>query len=164
VAFDYFHDSYFEDSDLAQIRTETALVLPGGREIGYWGAYGVTSDRFADGITIGLQPTDQFAFFYRRHFSGGGQGRISAGFTGEGDGLLGGNATIPIGTTWSIENHFTYLIPKQGSRAGGQQEESWSVVIRLVWYPRQPSQCVLQNPFHPLFYVADNSVFLVDRE
>jgi hypothetical protein len=163
VAVDYYHDRYFDEANLAQIRSESAFVLPGMREIGYWGAYNVTTDRISN-FTVGLQSTDMFAFFYRRRFSGGGQGRLWAGFTGNGDGLLGGNATVPLGTTWSLENHFTYLIPKQGTRSGGQEEEHWNVSIRLVWYPKQPSRCVLSNPFHPLFYVADNSVFLVDRD
>jgi len=163
VVVDYLHDNYLESADLAQIRSESALVLPGGREIGYWGAYGVTTDRF-DRLRIGLEPTDLFAFFYRRRFSGGGQGRVWAGFTGQGDGLLGANASVPIGSSWSLENHFTYLVPKQGSNSGGQQEEAWNVAIRLVWYPGQCSRTALQTPYHPLFYVADNSVFMVDRD
>jgi len=165
AAFDCFYDSYYDDTALLQIRSETALVLSDLREIGYWGAYGVSRDKIT---TIGefdslLDPTDLFAFFYRRHFTGGGQGRIWAGFSGNGDGVFGLEGTVPLGTSWALDNNFTYLIPKQGRGINGQREESWSVSIHLVWYPGRVSRDVFNDPHHPLFYVADNSWFLVDR-
>ena len=166
VAFDYFHDSYYDNADLMQIRSETAFVLSDRREIGYWGAYGISRDSVA---SIGqfngrlLDPTDLFAFFYRRHFSGGGQGRIWAGLSGDGDAVFGLDGTVPLGTSWALDNNFTYLIPKQGRGTDGQREESWSVSIHLVWYPGREARSVFNNPHHPLFYVADNSWFLVDR-
>lgn len=164
VALDLLHDSYYETANLKQIRAEVALVRAGCREIGFWGAFGAADDAFIlnQQTTIALEPTDLFAFFYRRHFSGGGQGRFWAGTTGNGDGLLGADCTIPLGTSWALENNFSYLIPKEEARAGGQQEESWSVMIQLVWYPGRPARCVLENPYHPLMSVADNSVFMVD--
>ena len=160
VVFDLLHDSYFASTELKQIRAELALVRAGCREIGFWGAFGVGDDALTD--QLALEPTDLFAFFYRRHFSGGGQGRVWTGVTGQGDALLGADCTIPLGTSWALENNFSYLIPKEGSRAGGWQQESWSVMIQLVWYPGRPASCVLKNPYHPLLNVADNSVFMAD--
>ena len=166
VAFDYFHDSHYENADLMQLRSETAFVLSDLREIGYWGAYGLSRDTVA---SIGqfdgrlLDPTDLFAFFYRRHFSGGGQGRIWAGLSGDGDAVFGLDGTVPLGTSWALDNNFTYLIPQQGRGTDGQREESWSVSIHLVWYPGREARSVFADPHHPLFYVADNSWFLVDR-
>ncbi len=166
MAFDYYHDSYYDNSDLMQIRSETAFVLSDLREIGYWGAYGVSRDTIANiGQIDGrlLDPTDLFALFYRRHFTGGGQGRIWAGLSGDGDAVFGLDGTVPLGTSWALDNNFTYLIPKQGGGTDGQREESWAVSIHLVWYPGRESRTVFNDPHHPLFYVADNSWFLVDR-
>jgi len=165
TAFDVFYDSYYHDSTLYQIRSETALVLGDFREIGYWGAYGV-SKKSVSGLgefdTL-LDPTDLFALFYRRRFTGGGRGRLWAGLSGNGDVICGLDGTVPLGTNWALENNFTCLYPKQGPRGGGQSEESWSVSIQLVWYPGRLARHVFRNRYHPLFYVADNSWFLVDR-
>ncbi len=165
LAFDVFYDNYFGESTLYQIRSETALVFGGVHELGYWGAYGVSADAI-DGlgqIDRVLEPTDLFAFFYRRRFSGGGQGRIWAGFSGGGDAILGLDGSVPLGTSWALDNNFTVLLPKSGRSEGTLPDESWSVSIHLVWYPGRPSRPVVSNPYHPLFYVADNSWFLVDR-
>ncbi len=167
VAYDALHDEYFDEADLQQIRTETALVLDGLREVGFWGAFGVSGADFLDQRLqepLSLQPADTYSLFYRRRFSGGGQGRIWAGFSGGGDALLGGDCTIPLGTSWALENNFAYLIPKEGTATGGQIDETWSVSIQLVWYPGRQARSVLSNPFHPLFGVADNSQFLLDRK
>ena len=37
-----------------------------------------------------------YALFYRKHFENGAVGRFSAGFTGDGQGLLGGDLLAPI--------------------------------------------------------------------
>lgn len=168
VVFDFVHDNYYDKSDLRQIRSETSFVFADGvSELGYWGAYGINSERFViptdpDNFVF-LQPNDIFVGFYRRHFSGGGQGRLWAGGTGAGQGIIGGEATVPLGTSWALENNFVYVIPKSSAANGGQAEESWSVTINLVWYPGRPARGVFQNPFHPLFGVGDNSAFLVRR-
>jgi len=162
MAYDMLHDVYRgETTDLRQIRSETGWVFSGGlREIGYFGAYGLGEERTIDGR---LDPTDMFAFYYRRYFSGGGDGRFWAGFTGRGDGLIGADLRAPLGKRWALENRVNYLIPKQGSNNGGQVEESWGLTIQLVWYFGQPAACVRNSPFRPLLNVADNSLFLVDR-
>jgi len=77
--------------------------------------------------------------------------------------VFGLDGTVPLGTSWALDNNFTYLIPKQGRGTDGQREESWSVSIHLVWYPGREARNVFNDPHHPLFYVADNSWFLVDR-
>jgi len=169
VVFDYMHDSYYQNSDLRQIRSESAIVYEGGiSELGYWGAYGISKQRIQlvrDDPTsfVTFQPNDIFAAFYRRHFSGGGQGRLWAGATGAGQGIIGGEATVPLGTSWALENNFVYAIPKTSASNGGQREETWSATISLVWYPGRAARSVFKDPFHPLFSVGDNSAFLVRR-
>ena len=162
IAFDLLHDNYYYDNaDLTQVRTETGYVLAGGcREIGYFGAYGTGDERVIDAQ---LDPTDMFAIYYRRYFSGGGDGRIWAGFSGRGDGLIGADLYAPLGKGWALENRVAYLIPKQGDDDNGQREESWALTIQLVKHLGRPARCGRSSPFRPLFSVADNAMFMVDR-
>ncbi len=159
------HDNYYDKTDLKQVRTETSFSRRGNWQVGYWGAYGVDEADFrVNPNAIRLKPTDQFAFFYRRYFQHGGDGRIWAGFSGDGDGILGAEAQVPLGHGWALENRINYLIPKQGRGAIGMAEESWSLSIRVVWYLGQPSRCALESPYRPLFNVADNTMFMTDIE
>ncbi len=159
VAFDYLSDSYYTNANLKQIRTETSWRFPTGGELGYWGAYGLDNDRLYDGR---LDPTDLFAFYYRRHFQRGGDGRLWAGFSGHGDGLFGADIRVPIGHGLALENSINYLIPKSPRSDEGQERESWAVNIQLVWYLGQPAACALKSPYRPLFSVADNGTFMAD--
>ena len=94
---------------------------------------------------------DLFAFFYRKHFSGGGEGRLWLGFTGQSGGLFGGDIRVPIGTSWALENDFQYHFPKHGKGQDGIREEAWSVNINFVWYPGRRADQIRRNPFRPLF-------------
>jgi hypothetical protein len=172
IVFDLLHDRYYATANLRQIRTESALVFScGRREIGFWGAFGVGDDMLnffddgpnGDGIVL-LKPKDTYSLFYRRHFSGGGQGRVWAGISGNGDALVGGDCRIPIGTNWALENSFTYLVPKGGHGEGAQEEETWNVSIHLVWYPWNQARSAINSPFQPLFRVADNGLFLLNTK
>ncbi len=156
VAFDYLSDSYYANANLKQIRTETSWRFPTGGELGYWGAYGVGGEeQLLDDLHF--KSTDLFAFYYRRHFQRGGDGRLWAGFSGQGDGLLGADIRVPIGHGWALENSLNYLSPKDSDR-----RESWGVNIQLVWYLGQPAECALQSPYRPLFSVANNATFMAD--
>ncbi len=164
IAYDYLHDGYFEQFDLQQIRSETGLVLDDIYEIGYYGAYGVSKhqvkNRHIDGK---LDPTDMFLVYVRRNFENGGDGRIWGGVSGNGDGLLGADVWVPLGRSFALENRVNYLIPKQGKGELGQTRESWGLMMQLVWYPGRMALCQHKNPFRPMFNVADNSLFMVDR-
>lgn len=165
-AFDYFHDTAYSNVDLTQTRVEFAYNFHGRFEIGFFGAYGANSDTVTFTILQRLvtrfEPTDLYTLFYRHHFTGGGQGRIWGGLTGDGAAVFGGDATVPLGTNWSLQNQITYRVanPKQPPEIG---DESWAVSIGLVWYPWRLSRNVYRDRDHPLFNVADNSVFLIDR-
>jgi len=170
VAFDYLHDSYHGSADLRQLRSETSLVLNCIHELGFWGAYALADDRFSFNFDrqgqesfLDIEPNDIYAFFYRRHFSGGGQGRIWAGFSGQGDGLIGADGTVPLGTNWALQNSFIYLVPKHGNTIEGHRDETWSVTINLVWYPGRAANMIFCDPFYPVLPVADNTQFLLRR-
>lgn len=165
VAFDLLRDLYYVNVDVRQLRSEMGYVFPGGREeIGYFGAYGIGDDEVdlgSDGLTS-VEPTDMFAFYYRKRFENGGSGRLWAGFSGKGDGLLGGDLLVPLGRGWALENRAHYLIPNEGRGEFGQPEEAWGLTIHLVWYLGQSARRAQFSPFHPMFSVADNSLFMVD--
>ena len=165
VAFDLLNDAYYDRADLTQFRTEVGYVFAGGcREVGYFGAYGSGTDSFrlADQSFLHLDPTDMHALYYRRYFNQGGEGRVFAGFSGQGDALLGADLRVPVGHSWALENRVGYLVPKQARGAPGQPEESWGLTIQLVWYPGRSARCINRSPFRPLFGVADNATFMVD--
>jgi hypothetical protein len=171
VVFDLLHDTYYDTSDLKQIRTETGYLFNECTEIGYSGAYGIGGDSVENTLRLNqrqvatinafLNPTDQFVVYLRRHFQNGGDGRIWGGLTGYGDGLFGADAWVPLGGSWAIQNTFNYLIPKRGKGDGGQIDESWSLAINLVWYPGRSTKCLGTSCYRPLLNVADNSLFMV---
>jgi hypothetical protein len=171
IAYDYLYDMYDlkdnsvsentrgENASLQQLRSETGFVLNSTYDIGYYGAYGVGTDRHLDGK---LDPTDMFVLYVRRNFENGGDGRIWGGASGNGDGLIGVDLWVPLGNSFALENRANYMIPK-GSGDTAQSRESWGLVMQLVWYPGQNAKCQQRNPYRPLFNVADNSLFMVDR-
>jgi hypothetical protein len=160
IAFDYMHDIYYQDSSLKQLRSETSLVLNPEWEIGYYGAYSISNERTWDGK---LEATDMFVMFIRKSFENGGDGRLWGGATGNGDGLIGVDLWVPLGRSFALENRANYMIPKQGTNETGQQRESWGLVMQLVWYPGQNAKCQQKNQYRPMFNVADNSLFMIDR-
>lgn len=163
VVFDHLHDDYYVDADLKQLRAELSYVFHGNREFGYWGAYGLDNAQVDDGVhRVKVEPHDLHALFYRHHFCGGGEGRLWSGASSDGDAFLGADATVPLGASWALGSNFAYLIPSESDQAG-QEEETWSLSIRLIWYPGRAAQCALQDPFRPVLPVADNSVFMIRR-
>jgi hypothetical protein len=162
LAYDFLHDIYYGNANLQQVRSETAFVLDETYEIGYYGTYGVGTDK--DRVIDGkLDPTDMFILFVRRNFENGGDGRLWVGATGNGDGLLGADLWVPLGQGFALENRVNYMIPKQGRGDTAEARESWGLLIQLVWYPGQNARCQQKNPYRPIFNVADNSLFMVDR-
>jgi hypothetical protein len=172
LAYDFLHDIYYQNANLQQVRSETAFVLDDTYEIGYYGVYGVACDRdrVVDGMVVNhrvidgkLDPTDMFVLFVRRNFENGGDGRLWAGATGNGDGLLGADLWVPLGQGFALENRINYMLPKQGRGGTAETRESWGLLVQLVWYPGQNAKCQQKNPYRPIFNVADNSLFMVDR-
>jgi hypothetical protein len=163
VAYDFLHDIYFQNANLQQIRTETGFVLNDVYEIGYYGAYGISSDKDRVDSTFKLNPTDMFLVYIRRTFENGGDGRVWAGATCNGDGLVGADLWIPLGDGLALENRINYMIPKQGTGTDAIARESWGLISQIVWYPGQNAKCQQKNPYRAMFNVADNSLFMVDR-
>lgn len=169
VVVDYMSDNWYFNADLVQVRGELSWMFPQGHEIGAWFTVG-TNDDTSTFPTIGavattetFQPTDLFAFFYRTQFDGcGAQGRLFGGFTGDSDGLIGGDIRLPINSRWALDAGFTFLVPEEATGARGHESESWNVGINLVWYPGSRT-ATGRDYYRPLFNVANNGSFLVDR-
>jgi len=165
AVFDLLRDRYYRVADLSQIRMELGYVSASGcREFGFLASAGTHSDQITTTFngTLNLQPTDTYAFYYRRYFDNGGDGRFWIGFTGEGDGLIGGDLQIPLGGSWAVQNRLNYLIPDQDRGLTGLREESWGLTIQLVWYPGRSARAAQDSRYGPLFKVADNSSFMFD--
>ena len=177
VVFDWLRDEYYIEQSLSQIRAEVSVLGPYQNEIGFRGATSTDDDttnldvQFPIGVNQFLtiqethtwEPTDQYSFFFRRRFASGIEGRIWGGFTGRSDGLFGADTRVPVSRDLAIQAGFNYLAPHEQSAVGGQREESWGLVMNLVWYPGRTAEKATQSPWRPLMKVANNSVFMVDR-
>ncbi len=169
VVYDLMRDNYRDNATTGQIRTEVALAQPGCHDYGFFGAFGANNDRMVIPLVnqviteVELAPMDIYSVFYRRYFTGGGIGRIWGGFTSHGDGVFGADATVPLGTSWALENSFTYLAPKDGGTTG-QERESWGVFLRLVWYPGRQAACEINDPYAPLLAIGNNTNMLIDAD
>lgn len=167
VVFDYLHDNYYASADLQQLRTEMSWKFPCQHELGFWGAFMTGDDRYDYGRGTqrnfrDVEPRDLYAFFYRKSWDCGGEGRIYGGFTGQGDGLMGVDLLVPVGQSFGVEAGFCYLAPKHKNSPQGLQNESWALTISLIWYPVRGNACALADPFRPVLPVADNR-FLIQR-
>jgi hypothetical protein len=171
VVVDILSDKwYYDDLSLTQLRGELSWVFPQCHELGAFFAAGTKTNDMASTLWVNGQqrtvieeyePTDLIAFFYRRRFEavGNGNGRLFAGFTGDGGGLVGADFDLPMTENWALKTGFTYLIPKDGNNRVAYLEEAWNVGISLVWYPGR-RKAVGNDYFRPLFDVADNGVFI----
>jgi hypothetical protein len=166
VVIDYMTESWYRDTDLTNVRGELSWVHNGVQDLGFWFTKS-TKSTFDGGLAETWEPTDLFAFFFRQKFGGCGDGeaRLSAGWSNRSDGYLAAETLLPLTGNLSMEANFAYLIPEQGKGTGfaaGHTHESWNIGIGLVWYP---GQCApgASSYYRPLFRVADNGVFMMDR-
>ena len=175
LVIDYLHDEWDYEADLLQLRGEISWKYCCQHEVGFWFTAGVNDadnmnirqpeETTFGGITIDESPAvvevnDLYAFFYRRQFACGGEGRAFGGFTANNQGLVGADLYLPINPCWSARAGFLYLTP-DGSETPERPnfiEETWNVGISLVWTPcaRQPGS---PNYCRPLLNVADNGSF-----
>ncbi len=164
---DFMHDDWYVKMDLDQLRAEISYVGQ-VHEVGYLTMISTAADSKTSpitGNTIEWQSINQNLFFYRRRLHGIGQGRIWAGFTGNGDGIVGGDGTSALTTHWSFNSNFNVTIPRQNfdKSSNSTDVESWGLSFNLVWNPGYMNPRSALNPFRALFDVADNTVMLVKQ-
>ncbi len=168
AVLDYLHDDFYVRMNLLQVRAEISYLCE-IHEFGFWAAVHTKSDTqiaptFLNQQTVTWQSNDQYNLFYRRRFCNGGVGRMWAGFTSHGDGILGSDATAPLSERWAIQASYNYLLPRADPTIPNSIKESWGVMVGLVWYPgyKVPNACF--NPYRPLFNVADNGTFMLTEK
>lgn len=167
VVWDYLHDSYFENINVAQVRSELSYVW-GYHEFGFWGAQNVAEEG------IGFIPTAEgssenlYTAFYRLQFGDANEWRVWGGSTATQAGIVGSSIRAPLSKSLAIEGTFTHLFPGRHEQytlnppGGGApiqinaQPKSWNVSINIVYYPARRARRSLASPYRPLFDVADN--------
>jgi hypothetical protein len=171
IVFDYLHDEWDYELDLAQVRGEVGWRYCGCHEVGFRfsvgsnddsGVFNILADDEGDIVLQQVQGrvevNDLFAFYYRRQFTCGGEGRLFGGFTNNHQGLVGGDARLPLNPWWSLAADFLYVAPADDSSVPGFAEETWNVSIGVVWTPFAKPGCG-PNYCRPLFDVANNGTF-----
>jgi hypothetical protein len=163
VVFDALHDEFYVKADVQQLRAELSWLNGFGGEWGFTGTFGTHDDvQPFMGMMHQWDPIDQYTFFHRRRLQVGGEVRCWGGWTDNGDGLLGGEFLVPVSQRFLISASGNYLIPNTTGPAD-ISSEAWGVTINLVWYPGMRALTEGGNAFRPLFNVADNNSFLVNR-
>jgi hypothetical protein len=175
LVFDYLHDEWDYDLDLGQLRGEIGWKCDPCNEFGFWFAAGGDNDRSSlalpdinngqinlNNSNARVEVNDLYALFYRRQFACGGEGRLFAGWTGNEQGLFGGDAIVPLNPCWSLQAGFLVVEASNDEAFEGLGfiEETWNVSVGLVWTPfARPGACC-PNLCRPLFNVANNGTFI----
>lgn len=159
VVYDQLHDEYWDEFDFGQVRAELGFVTHHCNEFGFMITNSTKeSDGQYDGwIDETFDTHDQYAFYFRRYLCHDGEVRGWVGLTGDGDGIVGGDFSIPISDRFSFEANFNYLIPDNDQSEQLQQvNEAWAIGMNFVWHTRPGAFCHRKNPYHAKFSVADN--------
>ena len=168
AVYDYLNDSWFDNSNVSQIRTELSYVW-GYHEFGFWGAVNAYNANGAfvtgaRGNSASFDTLDLYTGFYRLQFGDANEMKIWGGASGQGDYLTGMLVRAPMSRSLALEGTFTYLIPSSSNTVQlpdnrgslTYAEQAWNVSTNLVWYPACRSRRSLASPYRPLFDVADN--------
>ena len=171
---DFLRDDWYLELDVTQLRGELSWVFPNCHELGFWFTSATESsttdavvfndldDRVV--LTETYEANDLFAFFYRRRIGEmGGAGRVFAGFSGDSDALLGADMNLPLSDRLSIRTEFTYLIPEDRTDRLDHRDEAWNVSLGVAWQLGPPS-IGRWSYYRPLFDVADNGSFMINRQ
>jgi len=172
LVVDYLYDDWWYRNNLMQLRGEISWNDNCGREFGY--QFMASSDSSSSRTTLidannvitngtaSFEPTNQHRLFLRGNTAGGASYMAFAGGTDRGDGLLGGILTSNFRNRFAVQGGVTYLIPSESNRSGGYENESWNLSMGIVFRPGGKNGA--GRYCRPMFDVADNGTFLVDRK
>ncbi|HEX3728128.1 MAG TPA: DUF6666 family protein, partial [Pirellulales bacterium] len=76
--------------------------------------------------------------------------------------IVGADYRMVLSNRWDFTGVVNYLPSTQGG-SSGQQAEAWALSMNLVFYPARYARGVHNGPYRPLFNVADNTMFFVNR-
>ncbi len=172
IVIDYLSDDWYFRGDLVQLRSELSWRTEGCHVCGFQYFVGLNENssdtvvRDGAGGTINglvnVEPTDQYRFFYRRLLNQSGQWDAFAGWTENSDGLLGASMNLPLRRNLVLSTGATYVIPNGTVATPDYEEEVWNIALGLIYRPGGPNGS--GRYCRPLFDVADNGSFLVDRQ
>jgi hypothetical protein len=167
AVYDYLSDSWFDDVDVSQLRTELSYVW-GYHELGFWGAHNIGNEQGLFGpvnrTTSETTTLDLYTAFYRLQFGDANEWKFFGGGTGDGNGVVGSFVRAPMSSFWALEGTFTYIIPGKSKvidvdGAGttlNVASDAWNVGVNVVLFPGGRARRSLASPYRPLFEVADN--------
>ena len=166
VVYDWFQDNYAGKYKLEQIRAEISYRTYGQYEFGFLGGFGTKTDgnewihrHFAEvpnDTRAQVAASSYYMLFIRKNLLNGGIGRLEVGMSEWGDTLFGGKYELPINDKLELNAGFTMVIPKEGHGRGGYQKETWNIGFEFVYHFHGGVLCKQQNPYRPMFDVADN--------
>jgi hypothetical protein len=165
TAWDAVRDERFNAADFHQLRSEISWMDSGCHEFGFSATIGLGGHdaENEDGDEVTYKPSDQYVLFYRIHGRNGGEGRFYGGWSDDSDGILGADLLLPVHDRWSVQTGFTYLIPDARNGEDGASEEAWNIHLAMVWHWDCRARKCHQNPYRPLFNVANNGYLIVDE-
>ena len=78
AVYDWLDDRFYTRARFEQIRGEISYIFGGGNEFGYWGSFvtGANQTQTVNGALLNFNAVNLNAFFYRKNFANGDQGRI----------------------------------------------------------------------------------------
>lgn len=146
-----------------QLRNELSWVDCGIHEFGVSATIGIMDHEDPQNDEIDWGAVDQYLLFYRIHGKTGGEGRFYAGWTDDSDGIIGADMDLPVHDRWSVMSGFTYMIPDARDGIDGANEEAWNISLALVWHWDCRARKSYDNPYRPLFNVANNGYMIIDN-
>ena len=78
-------------------------------------------------------------------------------------GIVGSNLDIAVSDSISLEGDFCYIIADKVSGFEAIPGESANLSFSLVWHPGCHARDTFDSEYRPMFNVADNSSFIVNR-
>ena len=139
-------------------------------EVGFEFAAGVHSettshdyDHRRTAVGTVYQPADLYTLYYGRRLCNGGEFKVYAGLANGLGGIVGFERSTSPSAIRSRSRRFLLHHRRQGSRRRSIPGESANLAFSLVWHPGCHARDTFDSAYRPLFNVADNSSFIVNR-
>lgn len=166
IVWDYLDDEFYDSVKVGQLRGNLSYVVDWS-EVGFEFAVGVHSDKtstipFDTGIGTIYQPVDLYTLYYGRRLANGGEFKVYGGLADGLGGIVGSTLDIAISDSFSLQGDFSYIIADHVP-AGQIPGESANLAFSIVWHPGCHARDTFDSAYRPLFNVADNSSFIVNR-
>lgn len=175
LVVDYLGERWYLNTDLVQLRGELSYMFEPNHEFGFRFTSGMQSS-FASGSILNdagalattsgtFTALDQYRVFTRHVLDQdlATYLELSAGWSDESHGILGGIIETAVSSQLSVQSSFTLGIPGDSISVAEHQHEQWQLGFMMVWTPSRPCRSGLQDYYRPLFEVADPGSFWVGR-